>query len=148
MLNANNQYVFLFQCNQDALENIFSLLRACFGGNDTKPTPMQVCQGLKIIMLTRMDNLGALLCDGAPVMFQDSSETEMGEKFISSGMINYKEVQVEIREADKEVDDFVENYQDKEVDDFVKNQDNISLDETELDPHTEEYIGGFVSKKV
>ena len=46
-------------------------------------------------------------------------------------------------EADKEVDDFVENYQDKEVDDFV-----ISLDETELDPHTEEYIGGFVSKKV
>ena len=87
-----------------------------------------------------MDNLGALLCDGAPVMFQDSSETEMGEKFISSGMIDNKEVQVEIREADK---DFVENYQDKEVDDFV-----ISLDETELDPHTEEYIGGFVSKKV
>ena len=37
----------------------------------------------------------------------------------------------------------MENYQDKEVDDFV-----ISLDETELDPHTEEYIGGFVSKKV
>ena len=132
-------HLFLFQCNQDALENIFSLLRSCFGGNDTKPTPMQVCQGLKIIMLTRMDNLGALLCDGAPVMFQDSGEAEMKENFISSGMITYKEVQdtKNVVEGDKEIDNFVENH-----------QDDIPLDETELDPHTEEYIGGFVSKKV
>ena len=100
---------------------------------------MQVCQGLKIIMLTRMDNLGALLCDGAPVMFQDSGETEMKENFISSGMTTYKEVQEtkNVVEGDKEIDNFVENH-----------QDDIPLDETELDPHTEEYIGGFVSKKV
>ena len=37
---------------------------------------MQVCQGLKIIMLSHMDNLGALLCDGAPVMFQDFWEDQ------------------------------------------------------------------------
>ena len=61
---------------------MFSLLRACFGGNDTKPTPMKVFQGLKIIMLTKMDNLGALLCKGAPVMFKDSRENEMNENFL------------------------------------------------------------------
>ena len=43
-------------------------MRACFGGNNTKPTRMKVCQGLQIIMLTRMENLGALLCEGASVM--------------------------------------------------------------------------------
>ena len=33
---------------------------------------MKVSQGLQIIMLTRMDNLGALLCEGASVMYQAS----------------------------------------------------------------------------
>ena len=78
---------------------MFSLLRACFGGNDTKPSPMKVCQGLKVIMLTKMDNLGALLCDGAPVMFQDSGENEMDENFLSSQTASYNDVQEAFREA-------------------------------------------------
>ena len=115
------------------------MLRACFGGNDTKPTAMKVCQGLKIILLTKMENLGALLCDGAPVMFQDSGEREMDENFISSDMTTYKEVQETIRgdKEDTDLEEFVEN-----------NETNIPLDETELDDHMVEYIGGYVSKKV
>ena len=114
------------------------MLRACFGGNDTKPTAMQTCQGLKIIMLTKMDNLGALLCDGAPVMFQDSGEKEMNENFISSDMVTYQEVQ-ETRGEFEAV---------TEVEELLENQEEIPLDEAELDPHTEEYIGGYISKKV
>ena len=55
---------YVLQVNQDALEkleNLFSLLRTCFRGYDTKPTRIKICQGLKISMPTRMDNLGALL---------------------------------------------------------------------------------------
>ena len=55
---------YVLQVNQDALEkleNLFSLLRTCFRGNNTKPTRIKICQGLKISMPTRMDNLGALL---------------------------------------------------------------------------------------
>ena len=115
------------------------MLRACFGGNDTKPTAMKVCQGLKIIMLTKMDNLGVLLVDGAPVLFQDSGEREMDENFISSDMTTSKEVQETIR-GDQE---------DQELEEFVENQENnIPQDETELDDQILEYIGGFVSKKV
>mgnify|MGYP001336298532 FL=1 len=39
---------------------------------------MKVSQGLQIIMLTRMDNLGALLCEGASVMFQASGRGTQG----------------------------------------------------------------------
>ena len=114
------------------------MLRACFGGNDTKPTAMQTCQGIKIIMLTKMDNLGALLCDGAPVMFQDSGEKEMDENFISSDMITYKEVQETLGEVEAVT----------EIEELLDSHEEIPLDETELDPHTEEYIGGYISKKV
>ena len=40
-------------------------------------------------MLTRMDELGALLSDIAPILFQDSGEREMDENFISSDMTTY-----------------------------------------------------------
>ena len=33
-----------------------------------------------------MDNQGALLCDSAPTLFQDSGKREMDENFISSDM--------------------------------------------------------------
>ena len=129
----------LLQVNQDALENLFSLLRACFGGNNTKPTPMKVCQGLKIIMLTKLDNLGALLCDGAPVMFQDSGEHEMDENFLSSNMVSYKEVQDAFKQAEGDEDMMT----------MLDNIDNrMPLDESHLDPHIEEYIGGWVERKV
>ena len=85
-----------------------------------------------------MDNLGALLCDGAPVMFQDSGEKEMNENFISSDMVTYQEVQ-ETRGEFEAV---------TEVEELLENQEEIPLDEAELDPHTEEYIGGYISKKV
>ena len=118
---------------------MFSLLRACFGGNDTKPTPMKVCQGLKIIMLTKMDNLGALLCDGAPVMFQDSGENEMNENFLSSQTASYSEVQEAFREAQEE-EDIVKIVENVEV--------RVPLDDAQLDPNILEYIGGWIEKKV
>ena len=53
------------QCeSSDTSDLTFSLVRACFGDNNTEPTPMKVFQGIKIIMLTKIVNLGALLCDG------------------------------------------------------------------------------------
>ena len=35
-----------------------------------------------------------------------------------------------------------------EVEELLENQEEIPLDMAELDPHTEEYIGGYISKKV
>ena len=92
---------------------------------------MKVCQGLKIIMLTRMDNLGALLCEGAPVMFQDSGEHEMEENFLSSNMTSYREVQEAVKQAEGDEDMLavLENI-----------EDELPLDESTLDPHIEEYI--------
>lgn len=100
---------------------------------------MKVCQGLKIIMLTKMDNLGALLCDGAPVMFQESGENEMDENFLPSQTVSYKEVQEAVREAQEEEDmvNIVENV-----------EDQIPLGEAQLDPNILEYIGGWIEKKV
>ena len=37
-------------------------MRAIFGGCDTKPSLMQVCQGIRIISMTRLGNIGAILC--------------------------------------------------------------------------------------
>ena len=100
---------------------------------------MKVCQGLKIIMVTRMDNMGALLCDRAAVLFQDSRENQLDEDFISSHMATYNEVQEAVRAAQLEDDmmDVVENI-----------EGHIPLDESSLDPHIEEYIGGWIERKV
>ena len=131
----------MFQVNQDALENLFSLLRACFGGNNTKPSPMKVIQGLKIILLTKMNNLGAIICEGAAVRFQDSGEHDMNENFLPSQTVSYKEVQDAVSEVQEE-EEMVQVLE--TVEDQIPIDENNSL----LNKNIEEYIGGWIEKKV
>ena len=107
-----------------------------FGGFDTKPCPMQVCQGIRIIMMTRMDNVGALICPNTPVKFLDSGETEMCEEFVCSQAVTYQCVQEAIDEARQEGGE-----------DVTHIEDRMTLN-SEMDPHTLEYIVGWLSKKV
>ena len=107
-----------------------------FGGCDTKPCPMQVCQGIRIIMMTRMDNLGSLICPNTSVQFLDSGETEMCEEFVCSQAVTYECVQEAVAEARLE-----------EGEDVTKIEDKMTLN-SQMDPHTVEYIGGWLSKKV
>ena len=117
------------------MENIFSLLRSIFGGCDTKPSPMQVCQGLRIISMTRLDNLGAILCPITSTKFLDSGETEMREEFVCSQAVTYASVEEAIREAQLEKGELVEEKRTEESN-------------TLIDANTVEYISGWIEKKV
>ena len=127
----------MFQLNQDCVENIFSLLRAIFGGCDTKPSPMQVCSGIRIISMTRLDNLGAILCPMTSTKFLDSGETDMREEFVCSQAVTYESVEEAIREAQLDEGELVTHVGEK-------NQEAPTL----MDPHTVEYISGWIEKKV
>ena len=129
----------MFQINQDCVENIFSLLRSIFGGCDTKPSPMQVCSGIRIISMTRLDNLGAILCPITSTKFLDSGETEMREDFVCSQAVTYASVEEAIREAQLEKGELVSH-----VEEEKRTQESPTL----MDPHTVEYISGWIEKKV
>ena len=107
-----------------------------FGGCDTKPCPMQVCQGIRIIMMTRMDNVGALICPNTSVKFLDSGETEMCEEFVCSQAVTYECVKEAVAEARREEGEDVTNIE------------NMMTLNSHMDPHTLEHISGWLSKKV
>ena len=102
---------------------------------------MKFIQGLKIIMLTKMNNLGALLVEGAAVRFQDSGEHDMNENYLSSQTVSYKEVQEAVSEAQEE-EEMVQ------VLEMVEDQIPIDENNSLLDQNVEEYIGGWIEKKV
>ena len=124
-----------------------------FGGCDSKPSPMQViqiigpsghgshldfqvCQGIRIVMMTKMNNIGSIVCPNTPVQFLDSGETEMSEEFVCSQAVTYQCVQEALDEARAE-----------EGEDVTVIEDRMTL-ECHMDPHTIEYIAGWLSKKV
>ena len=97
---------------------------------------MQICQGIRIISMTRLQNLGAIICPNTPVKFLNSGETEMSEEFVCSQAVTYQCVQEAVDEARLE-----------EGEDVTDIEDRMTL-ECHMDPHTIEYIGGWLSKKV
>ena len=107
-----------------------------FGGSDSKPSAMQVCQRIRIIMMTRMENTGHLVCPNTSVKFVDSGESEMSEEFVCSQAVTYQCVQEAVDEARAE-----------EGEDVTDIEDRMTL-ECHMDPHTIEYIAGWLSKKV
>ena len=99
---------------------------------------MQVCQGLRIISMTRLDNLGAILCPITSTKFLESGETEMREEFVCSRSVTYESVEEAIREAKLEEGELMTHVEEK------RTQESHTL----MDPHTVEYISGWIEKKV
>ena len=88
--------------------------------------------------MTRLDNLGAILCPITSTTFLDSGETEMREEFVCSQAVTYESVEEAIREAQLDEGELVTQVE-------VKiNQESPTL----MDPHTVEYISGWIEKKV
>ena len=88
-----------------------------------------------------MNNLGALLVEGAAVRFQDSGEHDMNENFLPSQAVSYKEIQEAVSEAQGE-DEMVH------VLEMVEDQIPIDKSHSLLNKNIEEYIGGWIEKKV
>ena len=64
------------------------------------PSLMQVCQGIRIISMTRLGNIGAILCLIASTVFLDSWVTEMREEFVCSQAVTYKSVEAQLEEGE------------------------------------------------
>ena len=88
--------------------------------------------------MTRLDNLGAILCPTTSTKFLDSGETEMREDFVCSQAVTYDSVEEAIREAQLEEGELVTHVEEK------RTQESHTL----MDPHTVEYISGWIEKKV
>ena len=88
------------------------------------------------MMMTSRANVGAWICPQSPVKFLDSGEAEMCEEFVCSQAVTYECVQEAVAEARLE-----------EGEDVTKIEDKMTLN-SHMDPHTVEYIGGWLSKKV
>lgn len=78
-----------FQLNQDILENIFSVVRA-MGGAQTNPCFGQLCDRLRIISMTRSDNIACLLSDSCKYQFA-GGDKDLDQEFSCNDFVNHSE---------------------------------------------------------
>ena len=84
-------------------QNVFSLTRTLLRLRVATPSLMQVCQGIRIISMTRLGNIGAILCLISSTKFLDSGETEMREEFRCSQAVTYESVEAQLEEGEGEL---------------------------------------------
>ena len=81
--------ILYFQLNQDILENIFSVVRA-MGGAQTNPCFGQLCDRLRIISMTRSDNIACLLSDSCKYQFA-GGDKDIDQEFGCNDFVNHSE---------------------------------------------------------
>ena len=108
---------------QDILENIFSIIRG-MGGGCSNPDFGQLADRLRIVSLTRCDNIPALLSDSCKYEFEGGQgEAELDAEFGCDTFVNLA--------------------------DGLQDESDESLeDDEEIDMEATRYVAGYITHKV